>query len=354
MALQYLIFHQRYKSNELISEVKTLILSIHFLSQRASIGSIQFQQTFDEWNSHYIVNLIYMDYRERVFMAVAEHLSFSNAATSLFISQPAVTKHVKELEQKIGIALFVRQGNHVFLTKAGTLLYEHLQKISQLYSDLDDEIGSLKGESEGTLRLGASSTIVQYVLPKILADFQRRHPKLQVSLVSGNSLAMERLLLNREIDVALVENGSGNVALHYLPFAEDRIVAVAGTNSVYGKKGRLSIQDLHAVPLVLRESGSGTLQTVLQAFKQMGIDVEQLNVLIHLDATEAIKHYLRYTDGVAFVSERAIVQELQWNLLKKIEIKNVAVKRFFRIAQSPEPAFNEQQKFIDFLQNYNV
>lgn len=295
-----------------------------------------------------------MDYRERVFMTVAEHLSFSNAATALFISQPAVTKHVKELEQKVGIALFVRQGNHVFLTKAGTLLYDNLQKISQLYSELDDEIGSLKGESEGSLRLGASSTIAQYVLPKVLSDFQRRHPKLQVSLVSGNSLTMERLLLNHEIDVALVENGSGNAALHYIPFAEDRIVPVAGTNSVYGKKGRLSIQDLHAVPIVLRETGSGTLQTLLQAFNQWGVDVEQLNVLIRLDATEAIKRFLRYSEGVAFISERAIEQELQWNLLKKLEIKNGTVKRFFRIAQSPEPAFNYQQKFIDFLQSYNV
>ena len=295
-----------------------------------------------------------MDYRERVFMAVAEHLSFSNAATALFISQPAVTKHIKELEQKAGIALFVRQGSHVFLTKAGTLLYDHLQRISQLYSELDDEISSLKGASEGSLCLGASSTIAQYVLPKVLSDFQRRHPKLQVSLVSGNSLAMERLLLNHEIDVALVENGSGNAALHYIPFVEDRIVPVTGTNSVYGKKGRLSIQDLHAVPLVLRETGSGTLQTLLQAFNQWGVDVEQLNVLIRLDATEAIKRFLRYSEGVAFLSERAIEQELQWNLLKKLEIKNGIVKRFFRIAQSPEPAFNHQQKFIDFIQGYNV
>lgn len=297
---------------------------------------------------------MFMDYRERVFMTVAEHLSFSNAATALFISQPAVTKHVKELEQKVGIALFVRQGSHVFLTKAGTLLYNNLQKISQLYSELDDEIGSLKGESEGLLRLGASSTIAQYVLPKVLADFQKKHPKLQMSVVSGNSLAMERLLLGHEVDVALVENGSGNAALHYLPFAEDRIVPVAGTNSVYAKKGRLTIQELQAVPLVLRETGSGTLQTLMQALNQLGIDIEQLNVVIRLDATEAIKHFLRYTEGIAFVSERAIEKELQWNLLKKLDIKNVIVKRFLRIAQSPEPAFSYQQKFIDFVHNYNI
>lgn len=76
-----------------------------------------------------------IDYRERVFMTVAEHLSFSNTAAVLFISQPAVTNHVKELEQKVGITLFVRQGSHVFLTKAGTLLYDNLHKISQLYGN---------------------------------------------------------------------------------------------------------------------------------------------------------------------------------------------------------------------------
>lgn len=295
-----------------------------------------------------------MDYRERVFMTVAEHLSFSNAASVLFISQPAVTKHVKELEQKFGIALFERKGNHVFLTKAGALLYDHLQKIDQLYSELDDEISSLKGESEGTLHLGASSTIAQYVLPKILADFQRRHSKLHISVVSGNSLTMERLLLDREIDIALVENGSGNAALHYLPFMEDRIVPVAGTTSVYGRRGRLSVQDLQSVPLILREQGSGTLQTLMQSFNQLGIQTDQLNVLIRLDATEAIKDFLRHTEGIAFTSERAIVQELQWGFLRKIEIRNVVIKRFFRIAQLPEPAFSYQQKFIDFVLGYNL
>jgi len=89
----------------------------------------------------------------------------------------------------------------------------------------------LKSESEDLLRFGASSTIAQYVLPKVLADFQKRHPKLQMSVVSGNSLAMENLLLNHEVDIALVENGSGNAAWHYFPFSEDRIVPVAGTSS---------------------------------------------------------------------------------------------------------------------------
>jgi DNA-binding transcriptional LysR family regulator len=92
----------------------------------------------------------------------------------------------------------------------------------------------------------------------------------------------------------------------------------------------------------------------MQAFNQLGIDIEQLNVVIRLDATEAIKNFLRYTQGIAFVSERAIDKELQWNLLKKLDIKNVIVKRFLRIAQSPEPAFSYQQKFIDFLHNYNL
>ena len=111
-------------------------------------------------------------------MAVAERLNITRAAESLYISQPAVTKHIHELEQKMGIALLVRKGNKIFLTQAGEILYNRLGTIENLYNELDFELSSLKGESEGSLRLGASSTIAQYVIPELLAKFHKRYPKV--------------------------------------------------------------------------------------------------------------------------------------------------------------------------------
>jgi DNA-binding transcriptional LysR family regulator len=149
-----------------------------------------------------------MDYRDKVFIAVAENLSFSKASASLFISQPAVTKHIRELENQLGIALFERKGNRVYLTRAGEITYEHLKRIAQQYSELDFELGALKDEHRGILRIGASSTVSQYLLPPVLAAFRKKYPMIELNVFNGNSFEMEQKLKHNDIDVALVENNS--------------------------------------------------------------------------------------------------------------------------------------------------
>jgi DNA-binding transcriptional LysR family regulator len=294
-----------------------------------------------------------MDYRDQVFMAVAENLSFSKAAKLLYISQPAVTKHIQEMENKAEIALFTRKGNLVSLTAAGELMYNHLRKIYNSYNELNYEISMLKGECEGNLRIGASSTIAQYLLPKLLAAFRKRYPKIGISMVSGNSLQMEKMLTANNIDLALVENSSGAQDLRYTPFSEDHILPVTGTNSLYAKKGSLTVPDLSVIPLVLREQGSGTLQIILKEFSSAGIDTEHLNVIIRLGATEAIKNFLTEYDGVAFISERALEKELQLKLLKPLAIKHFSITRYFRVAQRQEPQLHPQQLLSQFLSSYN-
>lgn len=128
-----------------------------------------------------------MDYRDTVFLAVAENLSFSKAANELFISQPAVTKHIKELESKLNSTLFERKGNKIYLTKAGEICYSYLKKIMQQYEALNFELGQMNNTFKGTLRIGASSTISQYLLPKVIADFHRRYPEIELFIYNGNS-----------------------------------------------------------------------------------------------------------------------------------------------------------------------
>lgn len=282
-------------------------------------------------------------------MAAASQLNFTKAAESLSISQPAVTKHIRELESQAGLALFTRKGNKIYLTNAGELLFNRLKSIEQLYNDLNFEMSSLKGENEGSLRLGASSTIAQYVIPEILAKFHRRYPKVALTMATGNSQQIENQLTSNEIDVALVENSSGIQDLRYSAFAQDELLPVTGKQSAYAKKGSISLQELVSTPIILREPGSGTLETLLHALHKSGIDTTLLNVRAHLGATEAIKNFLYCYDCIAFISEHAIRQEIRSQMLKPLVVPGFSVCRQFRVAERQGPQLKPQSLFINFL-----
>ncbi len=294
-----------------------------------------------------------MDYRDKVFISVAENLNFSKAAEELFISQPAVTKHIKELENRLGISLFERKGNKVFLSKAGKLMYSHLKKIEHQYGELEYQLARLNNDFKGNLTIGASSTISQYVIPAVIAAFHSRYPKINLQLLNGNSFEMEQKLLNETIDIALVENASSSANIKYIDFLDDKIVGVTGSNSVYAKRTNLTLADITEIPLVVREKGSGTLQVIEQALLQNKIKPDTLNVLIHLGSTEAIKNFLNNFEGIALTSEKSIEKELMLKTLVKINIQDLNIHRKFRIALRQGVTPQIIDTFVHFLNHYN-
>ena len=294
-----------------------------------------------------------MDYRDEVFLSVAENLSFSKAAEDLFISQPAVTKHIKELEARLNMALFERRGNKVYLTKAGKLTYNYLNRIKQEYREMEFELGRLNDTFKGTLRIGASSTISQYIIPKVIAAFHKRYPKIELYLLNGNSFEMEQKLFDNEIDLALVENASSQASIKYIDFLDDELVIVTASNSVYAKKKSLSADDLQTLPIVLREKGSGTLEVIQKALSKYSIPIDKLNILIHLGSTEAIKNFLCDFDGIALVSEKSIEKELRLKEITKLTLNSIRLTRKFRIALLRGHEVSSTKLFIEFLSAYN-
>jgi DNA-binding transcriptional LysR family regulator len=295
-----------------------------------------------------------MDYRDSVFLLVAANLSFSKAAEELFISQPAVTRLIKELEERYNIALFERKGNRIYLTKAGEKTYGYLKKIEQQYHELEFELGRLNDTFKGSLRIGASSTISQYVIPEVIASFHKCYHDIEFFLFNGNSFEMEKQLLSNEIDLALVENESSQSNIHYIPFLDDEIVVVTGQKSIYAKRKNISIADFQQIPIVLREKGSGTLEVIQRALLKQGIKMEMLNILIHLGSTESIKNFLSGFDGIALISEKAIRNELFSGQLVQLSVKNMQIDRKFRIALRQGPVTLMPKLFIDFLSGYNI
>lgn len=289
------------------------------------------------------------DFRLKVFASVARNLSFTRAAQELYISQPAISKHIRELEGAYHVRLFERQGNRVALTPAGQLLLTHADRLLDGYRQLEYDMHLLQGEHTGELRLGASTTIAQYVLPGLLADFIRHFPHVKMSLLNGNTQAIETALLEHRIDLGLVEGLSRRPDLHYTPFMRDELVPVVRHDTGLPVGDELSAHDLPRFPLVLRERGSGTLEVVEQALAGLGVPLASLQVLMYLGSTEGIKRFLEQTDCIGIVSVRSIDRELAAGAFRVVELKELRLMREFCFVQPQGEAGGLARTFMDFV-----
>lgn len=289
------------------------------------------------------------DFRLKVFYSVAKHLSFTQASKELYISQPAITKHIRELESLYGVRLFDRLGNKISLTDAGKLMLEHCEQILAAYRRLEYDMNLLKNEWTGDLRLGASTTISQYVLPPILARFTEKYPKVNVTLMDTNSRNIEQALQNHDIDLGLVEGVFRLPSLKYEPFLHDELVPVVGTQSKLVQKDEIGLDELQQLPLVLRERGSGTLDAIEMAFDEVGLKLSSMNVRLYLGGTESIKSFLRCSDSLGIVSLQAVAPELRRGDFKIIDIKGMQIKRHFcfvHLQGQEEPSSINFMRFV--------
>ena len=288
------------------------------------------------------------DFRLKVFQSVARNLSFTKASQELFISQPAITKHIQELESTYQTRLFDRQGGKISLTESGQLLLEHCERILEEYRKLEYEMHLLHNQYTGELRLGASTTIAQYVLPPMLGTFISKFPQVELSLLNGNTREMEAALQEHRIDLALVEGVTRLPNLRYTPFLEDELVVVVRTGSRLPVDDEITPQQLARLPLVLRERGSGTLDVFERAMLQHNIKLSTLHVLMYLGSTESIKLFLEHTDSLGVVSIRSVSRELYAGRLRVVEVKGLEMKREFNFAQLQGQESGLSQVFMQF------
>ena len=269
------------------------------------------------------------DFRLRVFRTAAEKLSFTRAASELFITQPAVTKHVGELERQLGVALFLRRGGTISLTPEGERLLGYARRILSLYGELNEAFAPDGAVPGGEIALGASTTLSQYVLPAVLSRFRKRYADIRVTVADGNTERIERLVADERINVGLIEGQAARPSLRYETFMQDELVLVTSAgNRALGRDG-MCAADLTSVPLVIRETGSGTLDVVERALAAKGLSLRSLNIEMQLGSTESIKHYLYDSGAAAFLSVQAIREELRHGLLRVIGLSDLSVTRCF-------------------------
>ena len=275
------------------------------------------------------------NFRLKVFRTVAEHLNFRKAAEHLFLTQPAVTLQVKALEDDLGIRLFDRTANRVSLTSQGSLLLEYAKKIASLVSQAEQELGE-DGKLTGELSLGVSTTIAQYLLPRLLRAFLDENPRVQFSLHSGNTDEIVQLLLENKLAIGLIEGPARDRGIRTEPFMQDELVLI--TSPAF-ESDRLSRDQFVGSRLLMREHGSGSRHVVEIALENAGLKLKSFNNVMNLDSTEAIKSAVEAGLGIGFVSRWAISKELELGALKIAEVAGLRVVRNFSLISrtGPEP-----------------
>lgn len=306
-----------------------------------------------------------MDFRLRVFKSVAENLSFTKAAKELYISQPAISKHINELEQLYKVMLFERKGGKITLTHEGDVFLRHVRAILDSYGELAYDMELMSGSFSGEIKIGASTTIAQYLISPLLANFISRFPNIKVVLETGNSNLIENMLEEQKIDVGLVEGGTRRTNLRYSRFAKDELVLVTSSSnrckeSAYfcedsALRDGINPKDvllLDSIPLILRESGSGTLDVIERELAKNSLRLQDLNVLLHIGSTEGIKQFLQSNkSSYAILSVISLLNELKSNQLKIVDLYGGDIEREFSFVTRQGGNHERVEKFINFA-NY--
>jgi len=280
------------------------------------------------------------NFRLVVFRAVAEQLSFRKAAEELYLTQPAVSLQIKALEEDVGIQLFDRTGAHITLTAAGKVLLNYCEQVKTLLAQTKHEIAALSGEHAGQLAMGASTTIAQYVLPRLLGEFCREYPRVHPTLVSGNTEHIVEAVEKQKISLGFIEGPARSREVKTEPFLEDELMLIASTAHEWAERTSVCCSEISSIPLLMRERGSGTRHVIELALERQGVKRNSLHIVMELDSTEAIKSAVEAGLGVGFASRWAIAKDLRLgNSFKIVEVDGLSIKRQFlaAYASGPEP-----------------
>ncbi len=260
----------------------------------------------------------------RVFAAVAEHGGFSRAALALRLSQPAVSKSVRELEREVGLSLFDRAGRTTSLTDAGALLLARARELFGVERLAEEELSALRGLETGILRVGASTTVATYFLPPLLARFHAEHPRVVLRVLSANTRAIARRLLEGRLDIALVEGPVAHRRISIVPWREDELVVIAPSTHPLVRREKVSASDLVGEPFILREPGSGTRVVAEAALAAHGIHP---TATVQLGSTEAIKQAVAAGLGLAVVSRAAAADQLALGYIAVLRLDRMSLRR---------------------------
>ena len=280
----------------------------------------------------------------RVFLTVVEKKSFSKAAKALFLTQPAVSFQIQMLEEYYGTRLFDRVSRNIVLTEAGHMLLKYANEMSNLQQELEKEMQDLTANIKGKLKIGASTTIGEYIAPYILGAFKQMYPEVQLSLEVANSEDIEAAVHDTTLDIGLIESSLIGKDLEAIPFLQDKMMLITPPDHPWAKTDSISVFELDKYPFISREKGSGTRVEMEQHLKKAGFSANNLNVIMELGSSSAIKAAVESNLGISILSKWTVQAEAKAGFYTKLiskKMNSIAPSILFIIRKNSE---HKQQK----------
>jgi len=292
------------------------------------------------------------DRRLQVFHAVAEHLSFTKAAEALFMTQPAVTFQIRQLEDHFNTRLFDRTHNRISLTAAGEQVLYFADRIFEIYAEMEHSIRDLTGEISGALTIGASTTIAEYMLPTLLGDFKEKYPEVTIHLKVANSDGIVSLVESNAIDLGVVESSVANKNLVVEVCKRDHLMGIVPPGHPLAKETSVKFARLLEYPFICREEGSGTRGVIGEYLDQLPECEGALKVAMELGSPEAVKGAVEAGMGVSVVSRATIQKELRLGTLVALELDPPLERPFSFVHQKQKFRLRVMEELLEFARGY--
>ena len=285
----------------------------------------------------------------RILKAVATEKNFTKAAAALYLSQPSLSKQIKNLEKNLDTVLINRERNQISLTESGKVLLQYSERILALCEESCRALIDLQNGDRGNLTVGASQTIGTYLMPRILALFAQNYSQIDLKVQVNSTRIIAKNIINREIDIAVV---GGEISddlkkkLTIEPFVYDTLSLIISKSHPFAKKKKINKEDLYCLDFITLNSNSTIKKFIDNILIQNQIETKQLKTILQLNSIEGIKTAVSLGLGAAFVSSSAIEKEIKLKTIGILTIENITITRKLSIISNPECYKSKAFKFF--------
>ena len=292
------------------------------------------------------------DRRLQVFHTVAKLLSFTKAADVLKMTQPAVTFQIRQLEDEYNIRLFDRLHNKITLTDAGKLMFSFSEKIFDMYSEMENSVKNRTNNVTGALKIAATQTIGDYMLPDLLIAFRKANPDIKIQLKISDSMGLGQLVENGMVDIVVTDVASEHKTLCCKEVNYDRMCVVAAKGHELSNRTQVSMSDLSNYPIVLFEEGSGIRNTIDNYFSEHNVNTKDLNILMELASPESIKRSVESGVGVSILPYSVISKEQQLNSIVTLDLSPELSNNLYFVYRRQKFLTKNIEELVDFSLSY--
>ena len=293
------------------------------------------------------------DRRLQVFYTVARLLSFTKAAETLHMTQPAVTFQVRQLEDHFNTRLFDRTHNKIVLTDAGQKVYFYAEKIFELNSEMEHSLRALSEDTSGTLSIGGSTTIAQYTFPTLLKGFREKYPELSIRICEANTEGIVAKVESSMIDLGIVEAPVSNQDLDVDIFRADELVLIMHPEHELAKREYVKPLDIINLPFITREEGSGTKSVIFDYFTKHNIEKNNINICMELGHSESVKGAVETGIGVSILSKTTIEKELQLKRLSYVPLNPKLTRNFYFVKKRHKFRLKVTDELINYAKSFD-